>query len=147
MYDLPLDDKMPKLRQMLFNCSILLGTAEARQSMEEEWSYNLVANCSSVVDVLRKKKRSKYLFEVIACVKCGSGAPLTGGWQTLDGEGKDIGFKMVRDNVTQVYRQLDHLRKERPKFICLNDNIDHRKKSAAQVCVMVCVMVCVSVSE
>lgn len=40
---------------------------------------------------------------------------------------------MVRNNATHVAEQLDVIRREPKKFICLNDNIDHRKKSAASI--------------
>ena len=39
-------------------------------------------------------------------------------------------FQMVGTNGSTVMNQLDHIRKERKKFICLNDNIDHSKQGA-----------------
>jgi hypothetical protein len=33
----------------------------------------------------------------------------------------------------QALQQLDAVRKRPQKFVCLNDNIDHRKKSASEV--------------
>jgi hypothetical protein len=34
---------------------------------------------------------------------------------------------------SQVANQLDGIRRDPKKFVCLNDNIDHRKKSAEKV--------------
>ena len=39
----------------------------------------------------------------------------------------EITFKMIRTNVSIVVGQLDDIRKNPKKFICLNDNIDHHK--------------------
>ena len=38
----------------------------------------------------------------------------------------------------QALRQLDSVRKKPQKFVCLNDNIDHRKKSALEVGAQCC---------
>ncbi len=40
---------------------------------------------------------------------------------------------MVRNNATVVTQQLDSIRRQPKKFICLNDNIDHRLSSAREV--------------
>ena len=37
----------------------------------------------------------------------------------------DITFKMLRGNVSDVVIQLDEVRKNPKKFVCLNDNVDH----------------------
>lgn len=42
-------------------------------------------------------------------------------------EQEEIAFKMIRTNVSTVVGQLDDIRKNPKKFICLNDNIDHHK--------------------
>ncbi len=39
-------------------------------------------------------------------------------------------FNMISENGSTVMAQLDHIRKQRKKFICLNDNIDHSKEGA-----------------
>ena len=39
-------------------------------------------------------------------------------------------FNMISENSSTVMEQLDHIRKERKKFICLNDNINHFKEGA-----------------
>ena len=45
----------------------------------------------------------------------------------------EVAFKMVRNNITTVRRELDSLRRKRHKFICLNDNIDHTQPDADMV--------------
>ena len=42
----------------------------------------------------------------------------------------DIVFKMIRNNITYVLNQLDWIRKNRRKFICLNDDLDHSREDA-----------------
>uniref|UniRef100_A0A9J8BXD4 N-acetylglucosamine-1-phosphotransferase subunits alpha/beta n=1 Tax=Cyprinus carpio carpio TaxID=630221 RepID=A0A9J8BXD4_CYPCA len=46
---------------------------------------------------------------------------------------EEIAFKMIRTNVSHVVGQLDDIRKNPRKFICLNDNIDHSHKDASTV--------------
>ena len=60
-----------------------------------------------------KKKESKFKHEVV-------------------GE-EDVTFKMIKNNATHVLKQLDEIRKNKKKFICLNDNIDHDKVNASVV--------------
>nr|CAB3250130.1 N-acetylglucosamine-1-phosphotransferase subunits alpha/beta [Phallusia mammillata] len=45
----------------------------------------------------------------------------------------DVAFKMIRSNVSTVVGQLDDIRKNPKKFICLNDNIDHNLEQASTV--------------
>ncbi|CAD5119659.1 DgyrCDS8253 [Dimorphilus gyrociliatus] len=45
----------------------------------------------------------------------------------------DIMFKMIHSNISHVIGQLDEVRKQSKKFICLNDNIDHKSKHAKTV--------------
>ena len=40
---------------------------------------------------------------------------------------------MIRNNATVVAQQLDAIRRQPKKFICLNDNIDHRLPTAGDV--------------
>ncbi|XP_010711403.1 N-acetylglucosamine-1-phosphotransferase subunits alpha/beta-like isoform X3 [Meleagris gallopavo] len=76
---------------------------------------NLVTNCKPVTDRIRKayKDKNKYRFEIM-------------------GE-EEIAFKMIRTNVSHVVGQLDDIRKNPRKFVCLNDNIDHNHKDAQTV--------------
>lgn len=40
---------------------------------------------------------------------------------------------MIQTNISHVIGQLDEVRKTSKKFICLNDNIDHRSQHAKTV--------------
>ncbi|KJE88467.1 N-acetylglucosamine-1-phosphate transferase [Capsaspora owczarzaki ATCC 30864] len=71
--------------------------------------------CPPILRKLQDAKRSHYKYEI------------------LDGEGKDVAFKMIRDDLTHVYKQLDSIRKARNKFVCLNDNIDHSKNDSYKI--------------
>ncbi|KAG2460224.1 GNPTA phosphotransferase, partial [Polypterus senegalus] len=75
----------------------------------------LVTNCKPITDRIHKayKEKTKYKFEIM-------------------GE-EEIAFKMIRTNVSHVVGQLDDIRKNPRKFVCLNDNIDHSHKDAATV--------------
>eukprot|EP00759_Apiculatamorpha_spiralis_P029324 PhF_6_TR31510/c0_g1_i2/m.46426/K08239/GNPTAB; UDP-N-acetylglucosamine-lysosomal-enzyme len=37
----------------------------------------------------------------------------------------DVTFFMIRDNLTVVQNQMDHVLYKRPKFLCINDNMNH----------------------
>ena len=39
---------------------------------------------------------------------------------------KDVTFKMLKSNSTKVHIDLDYIRNNPKKFICLNDNMDHK---------------------
>lgn len=43
--------------------------------------------------------------------------------QTLD----DVTFFMIRDNATVVRHQMDHILQKRPKFFCINDNMNRSR--------------------
>lgn len=43
---------------------------------------------------------------------------------------EDYAFKMIDNNASRVLAQLDGLRRDLKKFICLNDNIDHSSKDS-----------------
>ncbi|XP_062445516.1 N-acetylglucosamine-1-phosphotransferase subunits alpha/beta isoform X2 [Rhea pennata] len=115
------------LEQMLINCSKALPANITRIDVippTQEAYYdpnlppvtkNLVTNCKPVTDRIRKayKDKNKYRFEIM-------------------GE-EEIAFKMIRTNVSHVVGQLDDIRKNPRKFVCLNDNIDHNHKDAQTV--------------
>ncbi|TNN63144.1 N-acetylglucosamine-1-phosphotransferase subunits alpha/beta [Liparis tanakae] len=75
----------------------------------------LVLHCKPITERVQKafRDQNKYKFEIM-------------------GE-EEIAFKMVRTNVSHVVGQLDDIRKNPRKFVCLNDNIDHGHKDAATV--------------
>ncbi|XP_072123501.1 N-acetylglucosamine-1-phosphotransferase subunits alpha/beta isoform X2 [Mobula birostris] len=128
IHELPLSlQDLTSLEQMLINCSKVLPTNETqidRVPPTQEAYYDpnlppvtkgLVINCKPVTDRIRKayKDKNKYKFEIM-------------------GE-EEIAFKMIRTNVSHVVGQLDDIRRNPRKFICLNDNIDHNHKDGATV--------------
>ncbi|XP_059834509.1 N-acetylglucosamine-1-phosphotransferase subunits alpha/beta isoform X1 [Hypanus sabinus] len=128
IHELPLSlQDLTSLEQMLINCSKMLPTNETQidrvpPSQEAYYDPNLppvtkglVINCKPVTDRIRKayKDKNKYKFEIM-------------------GE-EEIAFKMIRTNVSHVVGQLDDIRRNPRKFICLNDNIDHNHKDGATV--------------
>ena len=44
---------------------------------------------------------------------------------TQEMDQSEIAFKMVKENLSVVVGQLDDIRKNPKKFICLNDDLDH----------------------
>ncbi|XP_066447509.1 N-acetylglucosamine-1-phosphotransferase subunits alpha/beta [Eleutherodactylus coqui] len=128
IHQLPLSlQDLTGLEHMLINCSKTLqlnSTEDSIASATQESYYDpnlppvtkhLVINCKPVTDLIRKayKDKNKYRFEIM-------------------GE-EDIAFKMIRTNVSHVVGQLDDIRKNPRKFICLNDNINHNHKDAQTV--------------
>ncbi|KAJ8374043.1 hypothetical protein SKAU_G00046230 [Synaphobranchus kaupii] len=128
IHNLPLSlQDLTSLEQMLINCSKTLPSNLTQLhvvSPTQEAYYDpsmppvtkgLVINCKPITDRIHKafKDENKYKFEIM-------------------GEG-EIAFKMVRTNVSHVVGQLDDIRKNPRKFICLNDNIDHAHKDAPTV--------------
>uniref|UniRef100_A0A8D0L517 N-acetylglucosamine-1-phosphotransferase subunits alpha/beta n=1 Tax=Sphenodon punctatus TaxID=8508 RepID=A0A8D0L517_SPHPU len=128
IHELPLSlQDLTGLEQMLINCSktlpanitqinIIPPTQEAYYDPNlPPVTKNLVTNCRLVTDRIRKayKDKNKYRFEIM-------------------GE-EEIAFKMIRTNVSHVVGQLDDIRKNPRKFVCLNDNIDHKHKDAQTV--------------
>lgn len=128
IHDLPLSlQDLTSLEQMLINCSKTLPTNLTLLHLvkpTQEAYYDpsmppvtkgLVVHCKTITEKIHKafKDQNKYKFEIM-------------------GE-EEIAFKMVRTNVSHVVGQLDDIRKNPRKFVCLNDNIDHSHKDAATV--------------
>ncbi|XP_057712138.1 N-acetylglucosamine-1-phosphotransferase subunits alpha/beta-like [Corythoichthys intestinalis] len=128
LHELPLSlQDLTSLEQMLINCSKTLPRNLSQLHLvnpTQEAYYDhsmppvtksLITHCAPITDRIRKAfvDQNKYKFEI-------------------KGE-EDIAFKMVRTNVSHVVGQLDDIRKNPRKFICLNDNIDHAHKDAATV--------------
>ncbi|XP_076015050.1 N-acetylglucosamine-1-phosphotransferase subunits alpha/beta [Genypterus blacodes] len=128
IHELPLSlQDLTTLEQMLINCSKTLPTNLTLLHLvnpTQEAYYDpsmppvtkgLVLHCKPITERIQKafKDQNKYKFEIM-------------------GE-EEIAFKMVRTNVSHVVGQLDDIRKNPRKFICLNDNIDHSHKDAATV--------------
>ncbi|XP_016134365.1 N-acetylglucosamine-1-phosphotransferase subunits alpha/beta [Sinocyclocheilus grahami] len=128
VHELPLSlQDLTSLEQMLINCSKALPsnlTQLHTVSPTQEAYYDpsmppvtkgLVIHCKPITERIHKafKDQNKYKFEIM-------------------GE-EEIAFKMIRTNVSHVVGQLDDIRKNPRKFICLNDNIDHSHKDANTV--------------
>uniref|UniRef100_G1KST6 N-acetylglucosamine-1-phosphotransferase subunits alpha/beta n=1 Tax=Anolis carolinensis TaxID=28377 RepID=G1KST6_ANOCA len=128
IHELPLSlQDLTGLEQMLINCSkslpvnitqinIIPPTQEAYYDPNlPPVTKNLLTNCKLVTERICKtyKDKNKYRFEIM-------------------GE-EEVAFKMIRTNVSHVVGQLDDIRKNPRKFVCLNDNIDHNHKDAQTV--------------
>lgn len=127
LYDLPLDlPTLSGLEDILKNCSEYLPEnkkTEIPPPLLETYydkempqaTRTLFINCDKIVDLIKTnfKPRPKHRFI------------------TLDDH--EIAFKMIKTNVSTVVGQLDDLRKNPKKFICLNDNIEHGKPDAHTV--------------
>ncbi|CAL8242535.1 unnamed protein product [Merluccius merluccius] len=128
IHELPLSlQDLTSLEQMLINCSKTLPSNVTQLDLvspSQESYYDpsmppvtkgLVLHCKPITELIHKafRDQNKYKFEVM-------------------GE-EEIAFKMVRTNVSHVVGQLDDIRRNPRKFICLNDNIDHGHKDAATV--------------
>uniref|UniRef100_A0A4W4GL23 N-acetylglucosamine-1-phosphotransferase subunits alpha/beta n=1 Tax=Electrophorus electricus TaxID=8005 RepID=A0A4W4GL23_ELEEL len=128
IHELPLSlQDLTSLEQMLINCSKALPSNQTQLHMvspTQESYYDpnmppvtkgLVIHCQPIVERIQKafKDQNKYKFEIM-------------------GE-EEIAFKMVRTNVSHVVGQLDDIRKNPRKFVCLNDNIDHTHKDGSMV--------------
>ncbi|XP_033989187.1 N-acetylglucosamine-1-phosphotransferase subunits alpha/beta isoform X2 [Trematomus bernacchii] len=126
IHELPLSlQDLTGLEQMLINCSKTLPTNLTQLHLvnpTQEAYYDpsmpsvtkgLVLHCKPITERIHKAFRDQNKFEIM-------------------GE-EEIAFKMVRTNVSHVVGQLDDIRKNPRKFICLNDNIDHSHKDASTV--------------
>ena len=123
LYQLPttLED-WADFEEILLNCSYLQPPMEALgvgigPDAREVWvTDSLFGGCDPLMVKFNATvgKNNRYKFE-------------------LESDEHDIFFKMVGNNASHVAQQLDVVRREPKKFICLNDNIDHRKKSASEV--------------
>ncbi|XP_061061004.1 N-acetylglucosamine-1-phosphotransferase subunits alpha/beta isoform X5 [Eubalaena glacialis] len=128
IHDLPLSlQDLTGMEHVLINCSKMLpaNITQLNNIPPTQEAYydpnlppvtkSLVTNCKPVTDKIHKayKDKNKYRFEIM-------------------GE-EEIAFKMIRTNVSHVVGQLDDIRKNPRKFVCLNDNIDHNHKDAQTV--------------
>jgi UDP-N-acetylglucosamine-lysosomal-enzyme len=123
LYDLPTSpENWHKFEAMLLNCSAgqepmdSLGVGIGPDSSEVWVTLELVQNCTLLTDELKRATGKQHVYR-----------------HELESDEHDITFEMIRDNVTDVLSQLDAVRKQPKKFVCLNDNIDHRKKTAVDV--------------
>lgn len=104
---------MKKLEKTLINCSLDIN--KTPQGLNEKTSASavpvvtesLLSACAPILTLLNDTKKSSKKYK----------------HETLGDD--DIAFKMIGNNATAVLRQLDNIRANKKKFICLNDNIDH----------------------
>ncbi|BFZ05151.1 hypothetical protein BsWGS_08190 [Bradybaena similaris] len=127
MYDLPLYlETLTGLEAILVNCSQTVTDPTLQNFSEDQREAYYDKNMPQV---------TRYFFlhcdELVQVVK--SKFKPVPKYKTTIVNDDDIAFKMVHTNVSHVVGQLDDIRKHPKKFICLNDNIDHRKDEARTV--------------
>ena len=93
-----------------------------------------VQQCEPLIEKLKGvfKTRPKYKYAIILftlCVLDYIFNPVLTRYEEVD-EKKYVIFQMISENGSIVMSQLDHIRKEKKKFICLNDNINHEREGA-----------------
>ncbi|XP_061181061.1 N-acetylglucosamine-1-phosphotransferase subunits alpha/beta-like isoform X2 [Saccostrea echinata] len=129
--DLPLELKMlTNLEELFINCSQSPNITEqevtrqevTRQEAEEYYDKRmpqvtraLFTQCEEVKDMVQKK------------------FPPVNKYKYTTDEDSEIAFKMIKTNSSTTVGQLDDIRKNPKKFICLNDNIDHDSEDAKTV--------------
>eukprot|EP00794_Sanderia_malayensis_P020317 gene20317-22316_t len=115
LFPLPLESSnVQAMSNMLENCSLASNESSPKRSANTLPTVNkeLLTQCDPIIKLLTddSKKKLKYQFEEM--------------------NDEDVTFKMIRNNVSHVVFQLDWIRKNRRKFVCLNDNIDHANPQA-----------------
>ncbi|XP_077995035.1 N-acetylglucosamine-1-phosphotransferase subunits alpha/beta-like [Glandiceps talaboti] len=122
IYELPLDlQTLTGLEKIMKDCAAKLPKEMVLEPPTPEQYYDkemplitkyLVLHCDPLMEMLNKthQGQTKYKHEVLG--------------------DEEIAFKMIRTNVSQVIGQLDDVRRNPKKFICLNDNIEHNSKDA-----------------
>ena len=126
LHELPLTrETMNKYYRILSECSYTYEGIRAQLPNDEPESFygenlplidiEFFAECSGLIDLVKKyyAKKPKRKFELM--------------------NEDDIAFKMINQNSSKALGHLDWIRKNRRKFICINDNIDHATDSAFTV--------------
>ncbi|XP_041367858.1 N-acetylglucosamine-1-phosphotransferase subunits alpha/beta-like isoform X2 [Gigantopelta aegis] len=127
LYDLPLFlETLQGLEAIIVNCSRDLPDTQQNElpPPKEEVYYDadmpqvtrkLFLNCENLTRLIKEKFKPKPKYK----------------YTILDDE--EVVFKMIKSNVSVVVGQLDDIRKNHKKFICLNDNIEHGTEDAKTV--------------
>ncbi|XP_071956276.1 N-acetylglucosamine-1-phosphotransferase subunits alpha/beta-like [Antedon mediterranea] len=128
LFELPLDlQTLTSLENQLINCSKHIPMSlqgfvpeETREVYYEadtmpQVTLGLVEHCKPLVVKMNETFKAKYKYR----------------HEILNDD--EVAFKMIRTNVSHVIGQLDDIRKNPKKFVCLNDNIDHSLKDAEMV--------------
>lgn len=126
LYDLPTSaSNWESFENMLLNCSIgqemqeEVGVGIGPDAKEVWVTKAFVKNCTDMINALKKAKGKQYVHKSQLISE-------------QDGANY-IAFEMVRNNLSIVMDQLDAIRRSPRKFVCLNDNIDHRKSEAQEI--------------
>lgn len=128
IHTLPLDAKtVQNFTSILKNCSgAQLGEQARGPRPKAEQQYggyglpaliteSLLRGCAGIMKQINNSKNAENKFK-----------------HEIVGDG-DSAFKMIKNNASHVVLQLDEIRKNKKKFICLNDNIDHDKGNSSLV--------------
>eukprot|EP00041_Stephanoeca_diplocostata_P039414 m.1624021 g.1624021 ORF g.1624021 m.1624021 type:complete len:1659 (-) comp25387_c0_seq5:5707-10683(-) len=126
LYDLPTSAaNWESFENMLLNCSIgqemheEVGVGIGPDAKEVWVTRDFIKNCTDMISALKKAKGKQYVHKSQLISE-------------QDGANY-IAFEMVRNNLSIVMDQLDAIRRSPRKFVCLNDNIDHRKSEAQEI--------------
>ncbi|XP_030845190.1 N-acetylglucosamine-1-phosphotransferase subunits alpha/beta isoform X1 [Strongylocentrotus purpuratus] len=126
LYELPLDLKtLTSLESMIVHCADNVSSkliAPAEDAIEKYYeekmpqiTKNLLMHCPPLIEKMQGSVKGQHMYKY-----------------EIMGE-DEIAFKMIQTNVSQVIGQLDDIRKNPKKFVCLNDNIDHKSSDAYMV--------------
>ncbi|XP_050410392.1 N-acetylglucosamine-1-phosphotransferase subunits alpha/beta isoform X1 [Patella vulgata] len=124
LYDLPLYlEILTGLENIFRNCSDTAPEETLIETVTETYydknmpqvTRKIFLNCEAINDLINDKfkPKNKYKFTIL--------------------DDNDVAFKMIKTNVSTVVGQLDDIRKNPKKFICINDDIEHGQEEAKTV--------------
>ncbi|ESO99577.1 hypothetical protein LOTGIDRAFT_238796 [Lottia gigantea] len=124
LYDLPLYlELLTGLENLFLNCSKSIAPETQDESVTELYydknmpqvTKYILLNCEDFTSLIKEKFKpvGRYKYTIT--------------------EEDEIAFKMIKTNVSSVVGQLDDVRKNPKKFICINDNIEHGSEEAKTV--------------
>nr|XP_039262735.1 N-acetylglucosamine-1-phosphotransferase subunits alpha/beta-like [Styela clava] len=116
--DKDIEEDKPKLSEMNQPTESLEPWAVTEHYYDKEMPFvteHLVLNCPFLMQMINSSYGAKPKYK----------------HQVMDED--EITFKMIRSNVSTVVGQLDDIRKNPKKFICLNDNINHHNTKDAEM--------------
>lgn len=131
MNDLPLYlETLTGMESMFINCSKRL-----RPEMRQKYQQQILALPTELYYEHQMPQVTKLLF-----TNCDTNVRLIheklkpkNKYKTSITDDSEVAFKMLLGNVSKVVGQLDDIRKNPKKFICLNDNIEHGTEEAKTV--------------
>lgn len=127
VYQLPLSYAIVEhFESMLLNCSETKKFTQVQTPKYERYldsrlpviTQELILNCPELVKMIESTfgNKRKYKYKIVR-----------------NSEGQYIHFKQLNSNLTDVVGQLDEIRGDPRKFVCLNDNLDYTKTSENEV--------------